>query len=116
MRFNKSRAIDLIRQGRLLQAALLDGEGMIVDTVGERYDPERLASVYFSSKTYAGELERDLELGRTLEISFRSENQRMRLNVKHVGADGENLTLICLVPLPSLRLPSLKELLMDEEF
>lgn len=116
MRFNKSRALDLIRQGRLLQAALLDGEGMIVDTVGERYDADRLAAVYFSSKTFAQDLERDLGLGRTLEISFRSESQRMRLNVKHVGAEGENLTLICLVPLPSLRLPSLKELLMDEEF
>lgn len=113
MVFNKSRAADLIRSGRLLQAVLLDAEGMVIDAVGERYDLERLVAVFFGARTFAAELEQSLDLEKTVEISFRSESQRMRLNVRHVGAEGENMTLVCLVPLPSQRMPTVKELLME---
>jgi hypothetical protein len=113
MMFNKSRAGDLIRQGHLLQAVLLDSEGLLIDAAGERYEPEKLSSVYFSVRTLAADLERELDITEVLEFSFRMPAQRMRLNIRHVPSQGQDLILICLLPIPLSHMPTLRELLMS---
>ena len=111
MRFNKDNAEDLIQKGHLLQAALLDGEGMIIDAVGDEYDPEKMSAVFFALQNFATELERNLNLKETMEFSFRTNSLRLRLNIRHVPTEGTDLTLVCLTPIPNDHMPTLKELL-----
>ena len=112
MRFNKSRGSDLIREGHLLQAILLDAEGMLIDAVGDRYEPERLSSIFFSIRKLGSDLERDLEMKEVMEFSFRTSDEKLRLNIRHVPSHGQDLYLVCLLPLPLGHMPTLRELLM----
>jgi len=112
MTFNKNRAGDLIRQGHLIQAVLLDNEGMLIDAAGERYEPEKLSSIFFSVKSLAADLERELNITEVLEFAFRMPAQRLRLNIRHVPTEGQDLILICLLPIPLSHMPTLRELLM----
>jgi hypothetical protein len=70
-----------------------------------------MSAVFFCLQSFATELERSLNLRETMEFSFRTQSQRMRLNIRHVPAEGMDLTLVCLTPIPNAHMPTLRELL-----
>lgn len=70
-----------------------------------------MSAAFFCLQPFATDLERSLNLRETMEFSFRTQSQRMRLNIRHVPTEGMDLTLVCLTPIPNALMLTLRKFL-----
>ena len=115
MTFISKAVEDMIRDGKLYQAVVVDSEGLPVDARGEMFDPEILSAFAFPLQEVLRNLQDTLGIEKIKELSLRTLGRRLRINMSFFSANAVEFCLILLSPGASAPPPALSELVPMEE-
>lgn len=98
MKFISKTVEDMIREGKLHQAVVVDSDGLVVDARGEMYDPEVLSAFAFPLQQTLSSLQETLGLERIKEVSLRTEDRKVRITLSFFVANAQDFCLMVLAP------------------
>lgn len=114
MKFISKTVEDMIRDGKLHQAVVVDSDGLVVDARGEMYDPETLSAFAFPIQQTLRSLEETLAVDRIKEVSLRTEDRKLRITLSFFVANAQDFCLMVLAPGAAALRPSVTDILPSE--
>lgn len=88
----------MIDAGILHQVIMVDTEGMIIDSIGDAYHSENLASLFFPSHTFMETVREDLGIPEIEELAVYAEKKKQRIILRHLPVDEMHFYLIAVCP------------------
>ncbi len=98
MKFISKTVEDMIRDGKLHQAVVVDRDGLVVDARGEMYDPEVLSAFAFPLQQTIHSVQETLGLEKIKEVSLRTEDRKLRITLSFFVANAQDFCLMVLAP------------------
>jgi len=98
VKFISKTVEDMIGDGKLHQAVVVDSDGLVVDARGEMYDPEVLSAFAFPLQQTLRTLQETLGLERIKEVSLRTEDRKLRITLSFFVANAQDFCLMVLAP------------------
>jgi predicted regulator of Ras-like GTPase activity (Roadblock/LC7/MglB family) len=98
VKFISKTVEDMIRDGKLHQAVVVDRDGLVVDARGELYDPEVLSAFAFPLQQTLHSLQETLGLEKIKEVSLRTEDRKLRITLSFFVANAQDFCLMVLAP------------------
>jgi predicted regulator of Ras-like GTPase activity (Roadblock/LC7/MglB family) len=98
LKFISKTVEDMIRDGKLHQAVVVDNDGLVVDARGEMYDPEVLSAFAFPLQETLRTLQETLGVERIREVSLRTEDRKLRITLSFFVANAQDFCLMVLAP------------------
>ncbi|MDW7760167.1 MAG: roadblock/LC7 domain-containing protein [Acidobacteriota bacterium] len=115
MTFISKTVEDMIHDGKLYQAVVVDSEGLPVDARGEMFDPEILSAFAFPLQEVLRNLQDTLGIEKIKELSLRTIGRKLRITMSFFSVNATDFCLIILSPGTSAPPPALSELVPMEE-
>jgi len=94
MRFLDVEVERAVEEGRVKQVLVADGEGFVLENVGNQFDPESLAAAFSPSHGLAQRLQETLGCGLVGELAVRLEPERLRIVVRYLLHDNERFMIV----------------------
>lgn len=111
-----SKAVEnMILEGKLYQAVVVDSEGLPVDARGEMFDPEILSAFAFPLQEVLRNLQDTLEIDKIKELSLRTLGRKLRITMSFFSVNAMDFCLIILSPGTAATPPGLSELVPLDE-
>jgi len=98
VKFISKTVEDMIREGKLHQAVVVDSDGLVVDARGEMYDPELLSAFAFPLQQTLRSLQDALGLEKIKEVSLRTEDRKLRMTLSFFVANAQDFCLMVIAP------------------
>lgn len=115
MTFISKTVENMILDGKLYQAVVVDSEGLPVDARGEMFDPEILSAFAFPLQEVLRNLQDTLGIDKIKELSLRTLGRKLRITMSFFSANAMDFCLMILSPGTAAHPPALSELVPMEE-
>ncbi|MBN2207528.1 MAG: roadblock/LC7 domain-containing protein [Candidatus Aminicenantes bacterium] len=114
MKFISKTVEDMIQDGKLHQAVVVDSDGLVVDARGEMYDPEILSAFAFPIQQTLRSLQETLAVERIKEVSLRTEDRKLRITLSFFVANAQDFCLMVRAPGAAAARPAVSDILRVE--
>ncbi|MFW6128940.1 MAG: hypothetical protein ACOC6P_01670 [Candidatus Aminicenantaceae bacterium] len=91
----------MIKANKLIQVVIIDSEGMVVNSVGQMFDDEILASIFFPSEGIIDKIQKDLDVEGVEELSFKTKGKDVRIVMRYFPVRKMRFFLVAIFPLNS---------------
>ncbi|MBN1273142.1 MAG: hypothetical protein JXB26_12805 [Candidatus Aminicenantes bacterium] len=88
----------MIQGGKLYQVVMIDTEGMIIDSIGNEYNSENLASLFFPSHTFMETIREELGVAGVEEISIETKEKGHKIILRYLPVEEMHFYLITVCP------------------
>ena len=91
----------MINEGNLIQVALIDTEGMVVEAAGDKYNSEILSAVLFPYHNFVSKFKEELKIEGVEEFSLKNDENQIRIILRHFSANEMKFFLLAVFPVTS---------------